>query len=76
MMTTTIRRLVAIVDTARLALMPPTGAGRYALPEASLDEIDPLAQMALADAADASLMRLVLCAAGATLALALVTSLL
>jgi hypothetical protein len=76
MMITTIRRLIAIFDTAQLDLMPPIGAGRYALPEAGLDEMDPLAQMALADAADASLMRLVLCAASATLALALLTSLL
>jgi len=39
------------------------------------DDLDPMAQMAQADAADASLMRLVLCAAGATLLLALVSSL-
>lgn len=44
--------------------------------DAAPDEADPMTQMALADAADASLMRLVLCAASATLALALVSSLL
>jgi hypothetical protein len=44
--------------------------------DAGPDEADPLTQMALADAADASLMRLVLCAASATLALALASSLL
>jgi len=44
--------------------------------EAAPDESDPMAQMAQADAADASLMRLVLCAASATLALALASSLL
>jgi hypothetical protein len=38
-------------------------------------DADPYAQMALADAADASLLRLVLCAAGATLLLALASSL-
>lgn len=44
-------------------------------PGSACDEPDALAQMALADAADASLMRLVLCAASATLALALLSSL-
>lgn len=44
--------------------------------ETAADESDPLAQMAQADAADASLMRLVLVAASATLALALLSSLL
>ncbi|MBK9136507.1 MAG: hypothetical protein IPM15_19725 [Betaproteobacteria bacterium] len=39
------------------------------------DDSDPLAQWAQADAADASLMRLVLCAASVTLALALASSL-
>ena len=48
----------------------------FAVPEGGLDEMDPLAQMAHADAADASLLRLVLCAASATLALAIASSLL
>lgn len=42
---------------------------------AAADEVDPMAQMAQADAADASLMRLVLCAASTTLVLALISSL-
>lgn len=48
---------------------------RLALPDGSTDEGDPFAQMAQAEAADASLLRLVLCAAGATLVLALGLSL-
>lgn len=52
------------------------GAGaRLALPDGRADEIDPFEQIAQAEAADASLMRLVLCAAGATLLLALALSL-
>lgn len=46
-----------------------------AWPERRRDEMDPLAQMALANAADANLLRLVLCAASATLVLALASSL-
>ncbi len=45
-------------------------------PEGCHDDADALAQMTLADAADASLLRLVLCAASATLVLALASSLL
>lgn len=48
---------------------------RIAWPERRHDHSDPLAQMAEANAADASLLRLVICAAGATLLLALATSL-
>lgn len=51
-------------------------SGLLALSQGGLEECDPIAQMAQADAADASLMRLVLCAASATLVLALATSLL
>jgi hypothetical protein len=48
----------------------------FALPQGWLeDSADPIAQMALADMADRHLLRLVLCAAGATLALALAASL-
>ena len=68
-----------VIDLARrLALLVPAGRteGRFALPAGDLDDSDPLAQMAQADAADASLMRLVLCAASATLVLALASSLL
>ena len=56
---------------------PTEAAGATAVVrhDLGLDDADPMTQMALADAADASLMRLVLCAAGATLALALATSL-
>jgi hypothetical protein len=57
---------------ARTGLHPTT----LALPEGGLDEIDPLAQMALAEAADRGLLRLVVCAACATLMLALASSLL
>ncbi|MBI5717941.1 MAG: hypothetical protein HZC37_09680 [Burkholderiales bacterium] len=57
-------------------LVPVAGPGGLTLPEVSLDDMDPLAQMAQADAADASLMRLVLCAASATLVLAVASSLL
>ena len=48
---------------------------RIAWPERRRDIHDPLVQMAEANAADASLLRLVVCAAGATLLLALATSL-
>jgi hypothetical protein len=63
------------------ATIVPTIAPAIALPreaEAALDfgdDVDPLVQMELAEVADRSLLRLVLCAAGATLALALTTSL-
>ena len=57
-------------------LVPVERSNGFALPEGSLDDMDPLAQMAQADAADASLMRLVLCTAGATLVLAMASSLL
>ena len=63
----------------RAALLPQAAGGGtaslWADAGAALDENDPLEQMAQADAADASLLRLVLCAASATLMLALVTSL-
>lgn len=45
------------------------------VPTRRLEEMDPLEQMALAAAADAALLRLVLCAAAATLMLALAASL-
>lgn len=72
------RRPVRMLRLHRLQqLVPVTGANAgFALPEGALDEVDPLAQMAHADAADASLLRLVLCAATATLALAIGSSLL
>jgi len=57
----------------RHLLLPDLRAPR--MPQRAADDLDPMAQMAQADAADASLMRLVLCAAGATLLLALVSSL-
>jgi len=57
--------------------LPPASnnAPGLALPQGGVEECDPVSQMAHADAADASLLRLVLCAAGATLALAVASSL-
>ncbi|MBL8347896.1 MAG: hypothetical protein JNN03_20855 [Rubrivivax sp.] len=56
-------------------LAAPSNAPGLALPQGGLEECERFAQMAHADAADASLLRLVLCAAGATLALAVASSL-
>lgn len=58
-------------------LLPASNnAPGLALLQGGVEEWDPMAQMAHADAADACLLRLVLCAAGATLALAVASSLL
>lgn len=59
-----------------LPFLRAASAPGLALPVGGIEESDPMAQMAQADAADADLLRLVLCAAGATLALALATALL
>lgn len=82
MTTTTMQRLAGAFDAAQRSLMMFADPAGYALPalpalpDGRLEELDPMAQMALADAADRSLLRLVLCAAGSTLLLALATSLL
>jgi hypothetical protein len=76
MTTTTMQRLASAFDAAQRSLMMSADPAGYALADGRLDELDPMAQMALADAADRSLLRLVLCAAGSTLLLALATSLL
>ncbi len=74
------RRFVRALPLLQLLHLLPranNAPGLLALPQSGgVEEGDPVAQMAQADAADASLMRLVLCAASATLVLALATSLL
>lgn len=69
------QRLAAPVFARRFGLGVPADDAALAVAGGPLDEADALAQMALADAADASLLRLVLCAASATLVLALASSL-
>ncbi len=73
--TSTIHRLAATLEATRRGLTMSMDPGAFAMPDGCLDDLDPIAQMAQADAADRSLLRLVLCAAGATLVLALATSL-
>ena len=58
---------------ALMATVSEWGPTRF---ELAFEELDPLQQMAQADAADSSLLRLVLCAASATLVLALASTLL
>lgn len=65
----------ANLQTARARAVdhtPPSPPTRWA----RLQAPDPVEQMALADAADLSLLRLVACAAAATLLLAVATSML
>lgn len=69
------QRLAAPAFTRRFGLGMRADDTALAAAVGPLDEADALAQMALADAADASLLRLVLCAASATLVLALASSL-
>jgi hypothetical protein len=77
------RRFARASHLLRLVNLLPEAknAPGLALPQGGLEDCDPMAQlayvaqMAQADAADASLLRLVLCAAGATLALAVASSL-
>lgn len=70
------QRLTTLPLARRVGLAGCAAEAAFAAPARRLDDADVLAQMALADAADASLLRLVLCAAGATLVLALASSLL
>lgn len=70
------QRLTTLPLPRRFSLAASAAKAAFAAPDRRQDDADALAQMALADAADASLLRLVLCAASATLVLALASSLL
>lgn len=70
------QRLTTFPLPRRFGLAASAAEAPFVAPDRRLDDADALAQMALADAADASLLRLVLCAASATLVLALASSLL
>jgi hypothetical protein len=70
------QRLKTFTLLRRFGLAGSASEAAFPAPERRLDDAEALAQMALADAADASLLRLVLCAASATLVLALASSLL
>ena len=63
--------LFEIVAVERRRAERPAG---FSFPERRRQELDPLLQMALANAADAGLLRLVMLAAAATLVVALATS--